>query len=277
MEDVSTSVVLRGRGVTWALMDHSGRIAIQTQLHTPMLLPLGFTAVHVPIVHSDCCSHTVSSPAAHVAAHFVPENFERNAPQVSVLTVTGVPAALECAQHFCPAAQLAGSSHSHTVAPMTGHAVPLATQVETPAPLAFWQHCSVSRQEMFLPPIGALNGQKMPPSGCGGKSFAGVPHSAPASWGGRELSPVVDVSATLVSLVPASGVVTTVPLLLLEVLLSELQAPRPASAAQASEVDVARANAIRLFFIKSGNVRHAPERSHFRHAPRAITRTRVNV
>jgi len=59
----------------------------------------------------------------------------------------------------------------------------------------------------------------------------------------------------------------TVPLLLLEVLLSELQAPRPATAAQASEVDVAMANAMRLFFIKSGHVRHRPDRSRFR--PRA--------
>jgi hypothetical protein len=89
MEDASAAVVLRVRGVTWVLMDHSGWIAIQTgaasaQLHTPMLLPFGFTAVHVPIVHSDCCSQTVSSPAAHVAADLVPENFERKAPQVSV-------------------------------------------------------------------------------------------------------------------------------------------------------------------------------------------------
>src|SRR6478672_2337798 len=109
-----------------------------------MALPFGLTAVHVPDEHSDCCSQTTSSPAAHVAAHLVPLNFERKGPQVSVPTVTAVPA-LPCAQHFCPA-QSDGSSHSQTVAFATGQAVPFVSHVETPPPLAFSQHCCAEVQ-----------------------------------------------------------------------------------------------------------------------------------
>jgi len=109
-------------------------------------LAFGFTAVHVPVLHSLCASQTESSPAAQEVSQRVPPKCERYGPHVSVPTETGPPS-VPYAQQTLPPWQFTSSRHSHAVEPLTGHVVVFpGTHVDGEEPLGVSQHVWVSVQ-----------------------------------------------------------------------------------------------------------------------------------
>jgi hypothetical protein len=133
-------------------------------LQKPNWLPSALEAVHVEpasLVQSAVFSQTVIPGAGHEVAHLVPVKPVHSG-QVTphAVSLVGLPVPQQMGPALPAAVQSMASSHCQSMEPLTGHAVPIGSQVEGVfADSGVSQQCCPAVQVTSEPPFTPLKGQ----------------------------------------------------------------------------------------------------------------------